>query len=40
MESVGISLVLLVELRSRLADMVADAKEAERVFKLYTETLT
>lgn len=39
-EETGVSLVTLVELRGRLAELVADATEAERAFKLYTETLT
>jgi len=36
----GISLIALVELRSRLAEVAANPQEAERAFKLYTETLT
>ena len=39
-EETGVSLVTLVELRGRLAELVTDATEAERAFKLYTETLT
>ena len=39
-EAAGISLIALVELRSRLAEAAANPQEAERVFKLYTETLT
>jgi predicted nucleic acid-binding protein len=39
-EETGVSLVTLVELRGRLTELVADAQEADRVFKLYTETLT
>ncbi|NBU11575.1 MAG: type II toxin-antitoxin system VapC family toxin [Proteobacteria bacterium] len=39
-EENGVSLVTLVELRGRLAELLADPLEAERVFKLYTETLT
>lgn len=39
-EETGVSLISLVELRSRLAEAAAHAQEAERAFKLYTETLT
>jgi predicted nucleic acid-binding protein len=39
-EAAGISLIALVELRGRLAEVVANPQEAERAFKLYTETLT
>ena len=39
-EASGISLVTLVELRGRLSELESDANEAERIFKLYTETLT
>ncbi len=36
----GISLIALVELRGRLAEVAANPQEAERAFKLYTDTLT
>ena len=39
-EASGISLVTLVELHGRLSELESDASEAERLFKLYTETLT
>lgn len=39
-EETGVSLITLVELRGRLTELVADLTEAERAFKLYTETLT
>lgn len=39
-EETGLSLIALVELRSRLAEVAADPQEAQRAFKLYTETLT
>lgn len=39
-EDAGVSLITLVELRGRLAELVADDAEADRVFKLYTERLT
>ena len=39
-EASGISLVTLVELRGRLTELESDSIEAERIFKLYTETLT
>ena len=39
-EETGVSLITLVELRGRLTELVADAMEAERAFRLYTETLT
>lgn len=39
-EEAGVSLISLVEPRSRLAEVAAHAQEAERAFKLYTETLT
>lgn len=39
-DAAGISLIVLVELRGRLAEVAADSQEAERAFKLYTETLT
>ena len=38
-EASGISLVTLVELRGRLSELESDPNEAERIFKLYTETL-
>ena len=40
LEETGISLITVVELRGRLTELVADTTEAERAFKLYTETLT
>jgi predicted nucleic acid-binding protein len=36
----GVSLITLVELRGRLVEVAPNAQEAERAFKLYTETLT
>ena len=39
-EVAGISLIGLVELRSRLAEVAANPQEAERAFKLYTGMLT
>ena len=39
-EAAGVSLITLVELRSRLTEVTANAQEAERAFRLYTETLT
>ena len=36
----GISLITVVELRGRLAEVSADSVEAERAFRLYTEVLT
>ena len=39
-EENGVSLITVVELRGRLTELVADTTEAERAFKLYTETLT
>jgi len=39
-EAAGIPLIALAELRGRLAEVSANPREAERVFKLYTETLT
>ena len=39
-EETGISLITVVELRGRLPELVADTTEAQRAFKLYTETLT
>jgi predicted nucleic acid-binding protein len=38
-ESVGISLITVVELRPRLFELEPDTAEADRVFRLYTETL-
>lgn len=38
-DTTGISLIALVELRGRLAEVVADPQEAERAFKLYSEML-
>jgi predicted nucleic acid-binding protein len=38
-EAAGISLIALVELRGRLAEVATDPQEAERAFKSYTETL-
>jgi predicted nucleic acid-binding protein len=37
---VGLSLITLVELRGRLTQLTADLQEVDRVFKLYSETLT
>jgi predicted nucleic acid-binding protein len=39
-EAAGISLIALVELRGRLAEVAANPHEAERAFELYTGTLT
>ncbi|MBI4328089.1 MAG: PIN domain-containing protein [Chloroflexi bacterium] len=39
-EAAGISLIALVELRGRLAEVAPNPQEAERAFKLYTEMLT
>jgi len=39
-EETGLSLIALVELRSRLVEVTASPEEAERAFILYTETLT
>ena len=39
-EENGLSLIALVELRGRLNEVAADPLEAERAFRLYTETLT
>ena len=39
-EETGISLITLVELHGRLAELEPDAAEARRVFALYTQTLT
>ena len=39
-DEAGVSLISLVELRCRLAEVAAHAQEAERALKLYTETLT
>jgi predicted nucleic acid-binding protein len=39
-EAAGISLIALVELRGRLAEVAANPQAAERAFKQYTETLT
>jgi predicted nucleic acid-binding protein len=38
-DETGISLITIVELRARLSELAVDAQEAERAFKLYTETL-
>ena len=38
-EEVGLSVVSLPELRTRLGDLVPDAQEAERVFRSYTDVL-
>lgn len=40
LDETGISLITAVELRGRLTELLADAAEAQRAFKLYTETLT
>jgi len=39
-DETGVSLISIVELRSRLAEVAANSPEAERAFMLYTETLT
>jgi predicted nucleic acid-binding protein len=39
-EAAGVSLITVVELRGRLAEVTTDAQEAERAFRLYTDTLT
>ncbi len=39
-EETGLPLIALVELGGRLAEVAAEAQEAGRAFKLYTETLT
>jgi predicted nucleic acid-binding protein len=37
---VGLSLISLVELSSRLGELTADAQEADLAFRLYTQALT
>jgi predicted nucleic acid-binding protein len=39
-DAAGISLIALVELRGRLAEVAANPQEAKRALELYTETLT
>jgi predicted nucleic acid-binding protein len=39
-EEVGVSILSLPELRTRLGELVSDAQEAERVFQSYTDVLT